>query len=413
MESTQKPTLKTAYDVVVVGGGMVGAATAIGLAQAGFSVCVLEPNPVEWSAQQPIGLRVSALTRASENILRHLGVWSQILSARAHPFVGMKVWDAFSRAEIDFHAKQLAEPNLGHLVENDLVQSALWQAFSQTPNLTVNVKQITQLQLPKQTDEWACVTLDDQTELRTRLVIGADGARSKVRTLAQIGLQTKEYDQCAVVGIVRTEKSHQDYCWQRYTADGPFAFLALAQNYSSIAWYLPIDKQAWALSLDDQSFALALEQASGARLGAIVEVGERGAFPLIRQHANHYVKQGLALVGDAAHTIHPQAGQGVNLGLMDAAALVETLVQAQKRGRDISSLSVLRPYERWRRGDNALVQNGMDALSWLYQDLPLQNAVRQQCLPLANFLTPVKSWLGSQALYGRGELPKMARVDSL
>ncbi|QKI89436.1 UbiH/UbiF/VisC/COQ6 family ubiquinone biosynthesis hydroxylase [Thiomicrorhabdus xiamenensis] len=402
------------WDAIIVGGGMVGAAAAIGLARNGFEVLLLERKAPHWSADEPLGVRVSALTRASENILRNLGAWEAICQQRCHAFRAMRVWDEFTTAEVTFNAADVGETDLGHVIENDLIQYALWQEFDACESLTVLLDQeITALKLPADGLSNSSLTLADGRKLNARMIVAADGGRSLVRQLAQIGLSTQDYDQCAVVGTVKTELSHQDCCWQRYTKDGPFAFLAMQDNYSSIAWYLPKEKCDWALSLDDQQFAAEVGKASDYRLGQVVEVGGRGAFPLVRQHANHYVKRGLALIGDAAHTIHPQAGQGVNLGLLDAAALVETLSRAKSEGRNFTSLSVLRQYERWRRGDNAIVQRSMEWFAWLYQDNPLKNGFRQTMLPLAERLKPGKNWLMEQALNGREALPEMARKYSL
>ncbi|BBP45677.1 ubiquinone biosynthesis hydroxylase UbiH [Thiosulfatimonas sediminis] len=414
--ATQADIYQQVWDVVVVGGGMVGAAAALGLAKNGFSVLVLEqqaPN-MDWNRQTPVGIRVSALTRASENILRNLNVWSFIVQNRHHPFRSMHVWDAFSSAEVTFNAAEIGEANLGYIIENDLIQSALWQGFAREPNLAVSLgSKIIDLQLPNADDAIAKLSLDNDKTLQARLVIAADGGRSQIRQLANIGLNRQDYDQCAVVGIVKTELPHQDTCWQRYTENGPFAYLSMGNNYSSIAWYLPIEKQQWALSLSDAEFAQALGKASDYRLGQVVEVGQRGAFPLIRQHSNHYVKHGLALIGDAAHTIHPQAGQGVNLGLLDAAALVDVLSAAKQANRDFSTLACLRKYERWRRGDNALVQRSMEWFAWFYQDNALKNGVRQGVLPIVNHFKPGKNWLMEQALNGREALPSLAQLYAI
>lgn len=404
------------WDAIIVGGGMVGAATALGLAKKGFSVMLLErqaPN-LQWNEKTPLGIRVSALTRASENILRNLDSWEFIENNRHHPFTAMRVWDAFTHVEVDFLAHQIGEYNLGYIVENDLIQAALWQQFAGQESLSVLLgEEIAELQLPEYAGDLAQLSLANGECLQAKLLVAADGGRSQIRQLANIGLNRQDYDQCAVVGTVKTELSHQDCCWQHYTADGPFAFLSMADNYSSIAWYLPIEKQQWALSLSNEEFAHQIAKASDYRLGQIVEVGQRGAFPLIRQHANHYVKNGLALIGDAAHTIHPQAGQGVNLGLLDAAAMVDVLVAAKQAGKDFAKLCNLRKYERWRRGDNALVQRSMEWFAWFYQDHLLQNGVRQSLLPMANRIKPAKNRLMEQALNGREALPSLAQIYAI
>lgn len=398
------------WDVIVVGGGMVGAALALGLGQQKFNVLLLERQhpDLQWNPEAAYGARVSALTRASENILKNLGAWQGIESRRYHPFSAMHVWDEATPSEVHFSAADMGEPNLGYTVENSIVQAAIWEPMIQLPNIKVLLgEQLEKLDLQS---EQACLFLKAGSELKADLVVAADGAMSQVRQLANIGLETHDYEQCAVVGCVKTEFSHQDTCWQRYRKDGPFAYLSMVNNVSSVAWYLPTDKMQWALDLSDSEYVAALEEASAGKLGAVTEVAERIAFPLVRRHAEHYVKSHLALVGDAAHTINPQAGQGVNLGFLDAAALIDTLVAARERNKPIGQFSVLRRYERWRRGDNALVQRSMEGFDWLFkQDAELKKTVRKTLLPMANNLTPVKNWLMSQALNGREALPTLAK----
>lgn len=398
------------WDVIVVGGGMVGAALALGLGQQNFKVLVLERQLPElsWDPETPYQTRVSALNRASENILKNLGAWAGVERRRYHPFTAMHVWDEITPAQVHFSAKDMGEPNLGYIVENRLVQAALWESMTELSNVSVLLDaQLNKLDLKS---KQACLYLQDGNKLKADLIVAADGAMSQVRQLANIGLETHDYEQCAVVGCVKTELAHQDTCWQRYCKEGPFAFLSMADGVSSIAWYLPVDKMDWALSLSDEAFSAAVSEASGWKLGAVTEVAERVAFPLVRRHARHYVKSHLALVGDAAHTINPQAGQGVNLGFLDAAALIETLVEARMQNKPIGQFSVLRRYERRRRGDNALVQRSMEGFDWLFgQDASLKAPLRKAIIPIANQITPVKNWLMDQALYGREALPKLAK----
>ena len=400
------------WDVIIIGGGMVGATAALGLAEQNFKVLLLEQfePDLAWSDQQPFQVRVSALTRASENILKALGVWQGIESRRCHAFTDMHVWESISDAQVHFSAADIHQPNLGHVVENAVIQAALWERLLKHPLVTLCIgEQVVDLKL---TSKWAEVVLKSGGTLKSRLVVGADGAASKTRQLAGIELTSHDYQQCAVVGCVETELSHQNTCWQRYQADGPFAFLAMADNHSSIAWYLPIDKMQWALSLSDEAFAEAITEASAAKLGQVIKLGERAAFPLIRRHANTYIQPHLVLIGDAAHTVHPQAGQGVNLGLLDAAALIDTLTYARQQTpeKDWSRRSVLRRYERWRRGDNVIVQRSMEGFDWLFQqDQTVKNTLRSQILPLADQAAPIKHWLMSQVLKGRDVLPSLAQ----
>ncbi len=307
----------------------------------------------------------------------------------------------------------MGEKNLGYTVENSVIQAALWEKVQACESIQVLLNQTIKSLRLEQGKAW--LEIDGMGEVQTELLVGADGAHSQIRQMAYIGLDTHDYEQCAVVGCVKTELPTQDTCWQRYTQDGPFAYLSMGEQVSSIAWYLPTEKMSWALGLSDKEFAEEVSKASDYRLGSVIEVGERAAFPLTRRHAEHYVKENLALVGDAAHTIHPQAGQGVNLGLLDAAALIETVLNAKQAGKAWGRRSVLRTYERWRRGDNAIVQRSMEAFDWLFkQDSGLKTTVkttfRKGFLPLANRLTPLKNWLMGQALSGREALPKLAKT---
>lgn len=409
MNVIDKTITDTTWDVVVVGGGMVGATVALGLGQQGMKVLLLERQAVDtaWSEERPYQVRVSALTRASEKILRNLGAWSGIASRRCHAFSAMHVWDDLSSGEIHFSAQEMGEPNLGYTVENEIIQAALWEQVEACDSIQLLLSPTIKTLRLEAGKAW--LDVEGVGEIKTELLVGADGALSQIRQLAYIGLDTHDYEQCAVVGCVKTELPTEDTCWQRYTSEGPFAYLSMGKHLSSIAWYLPTEKMEWALNLSDQAFALEVSKASNYRLGSVIEVGERAAFPLIRRHAAHYVKSNLALVGDAAHTIHPQAGQGVNLGLLDAAALIETVLSARLAGKSWGRYSVLRKYERWRRGDNAIVQRSMEAFDWLFkQDSNVKTTFRKGFLPLANHLTPLKNWLMGQALNGRESLPALA-----
>ncbi len=415
-EESSNILTQTHWDVIVVGGGMVGATIALGLGQKNFKVLLLENNKPHliWDENLPYQTRVSALTRASENILKNLGAWQGIKSRRLHPFKSMHVWDDFSEGEVHFSAAEMSEPNLGYVIENQVIQESLWEKIQNQENIT-SVFGLKIIELNLQKDQ-ATLIIADIGEVNTKLVVAADGANSKIRQLAAIELITHDYEQCAIVGCVKTEKSNQDTCWQRYTEEGPFAYLSMANDISSIAWYLPIEKMPWALSLNDQDFATEVTKASGEKLGNVTSVGERAGFALIRKHAKNYVKTRFVLAGDAAHTVHPQAGQGVNLGLLDAASLIEVLVNARQEGtqndKDWARHTVLRRYERWRRGDNAIVQRSMEAFDWIFKHQPIKIKFRKSFLPLANQLTPVKNWLMSQVLHGREALPDLAKKIS-
>lgn len=407
------------YDVIVVGGGMVGAAVALALkTQCQLRVALLEQNPSsqDWPtidlATHPT--RVSAISRASENLLRNLGVWSWLeQQQQLFPFVGMQVCDAEQAGEVHFDAADIGEANLGHLVANQAIQMALWYGLRQQ---NINILSGQSLVALNVDTELAYLDFADGTELTAKLVVGADGAMSKVRQLAGIGIDQHDYAQVAVVGCVQTSADHQQVCWQRYTPTGPFAFLPMGPKVSSIAWYMPADQQAWAMSLSKEDYHQALYQASAGQLGAIVDSWDRSAFTLTRRHAQTYVKPRIALVGDAAHTINPQAGQGVNLGFLDAASLIDVLAVAKNEPDDLElfdpgQFTLLRQYERWRRGDNALMQRAMEIFDWgLGQQAVGLNPVRSELMKLANLAKPVKNTLMKEALFGRKPYPSLTRI---
>ena len=407
---TERDRLKV--EIAVIGGGMVGAAAALGLAQAGFKVALVErrpPPPLE--AQPTCQVRVSALVRASEQLLQQLGVWTQIAAHSVWPFRAMRVWSEDVAGEVVFRADEIGEPNLGHVVPNQVLQAALWDALQVHSNVTCLTG--TELAGWETKPTELRVHLEDGQQFHARLLIGADGAHSVVRQKAFIPLDSHEYGQAAIVGCVRTERPHEDTCWQRYTAEGPIAFLAMRDNMSSLAWYMPQEKLEWALSLSDEAFSTELERASGGRLGRIVEVGERAGFPLVRRHARQYVKERVVLIGDAAHTVHPQAGQGVNLGFMDVVALIETLSEARAHGVSWDHPRVLQRYVRQRKADNLIVQRAMDGFDALFaQDLPWKRPLRQGVIQLAQSLTPLRQIMMMATLHGRGVRPALLANDS-
>ena len=386
-------------DVIVVGGGMVGASVALRLASAGLQVAVVERStPPTLDTVERCEVRVSALTHASERWLAQLGVWQTLLAHGAHPFRAMHVWADDVSGEVVFDATAVGERDLGHVLPNRLIQAALWARLAQQETVRSHESGIEAFEAD---GTGVHVTLENGDTLHGRLLVGADGARSQVRALAAIPVDAHEYGVAAIVGCVRTARPHEDACWQRYTADGPVAFLAMADNVSSLAWYLPLSKLEWALSLDDAAFAQALTEASGARLGAVEWVGERAAFPLVRRHARRYHAARVALVGDAAHTIHPQAGQGVNLGFLDAQALCDEILTAVEAGAPFWTERVLRRYQRRRYLDNLAVQRAMDGFDWLFaHDLPWKRPLRQ-ALVLGGRLKPAAALLTRFALDAR------------
>ncbi len=389
------------FDVIVIGGGMVGAATALALVQAGLEVAVVEkgtlPDPADIKLCET---RASALTPASQRFLATLGVWPY-LEAFVHPFTSMRVSSEDSAARVIFSAREVGTPALGWLVPNRAVQAALWSVLKGQVTLFEQAS-LTQLQQEK---EGVKVRLEDGASLYASVLVGADGAHSRVRALAHIPIESHEYGQSAIVACVKTARHHEDACWQHYTVTGPVAFLAMREGVSSLAWYVPEARCAELLALEDEVFCEALTEASQGLLGHVDWVGPRAGFPLVRRHARHYVKGAVVLVGDAAHTVHPQAGQGVNLGFLDAATLAEVIQEANLAGAPWWHAPVLNRYVRRRYADNHLVQRAMDGFDALFrQDFPWKAPLRWGVMRAAATVKPVRALLTEVAMTGRFEV---------
>jgi 2-octaprenylphenol hydroxylase len=396
------------YDVVIVGGGMVGLTMACALGGSALRVAVLEANPIqtEWP-EESIGLRVSAITHATRKVFEGIGAWQGMVERHVTSYGEMHVWDAGGDGVIHFDGAEIGTPSLGYIIENRIIQAELLLRAQHFSNID--------LLCPVRWQAWheekdrLHLILDDGRELSTRLLVAADGANSQVRERA--GIQTKGwgYDQHALMAIVQTEKSHQHTCWQRFLPNGPLAFLPMQDHYSCVVWSTTPEEAAELLALEKAEFAARLGEAFEYKLGAITEVRDRGQFPLRLQHALDYVKERIALVGDAAHAIHPLAGQGVNLGVLDAAALAETVLSTNVQKRDIGALNNLRRYERWRKGQNLAMMLSMDAFKRLFgsQAEPVK-LVRSVGLNATNALLPVKRFFMEYAVGNRGDLPRLA-----
>jgi 2-octaprenyl-3-methyl-6-methoxy-1,4-benzoquinol hydroxylase/2-octaprenylphenol hydroxylase len=385
-----------ALDVAVVGGGMVGAAAALALAKAGFATALLEARePAPWSAEQEVDLRVVGLAPSSIALLDELGVWASIREARSGPYAHMHVWDAESGASIHFDAANEGRDLLGHIVENNLVQWRLWLALE-----AAGVQRLCPAEVKgfEAQDDRIQLDLADGQSIAARLLVAADGAGSPLRKLAGIETRGRDYAQRAVVAHVRTERPHQGTAWQRFLPDGPLALLPLADGRSSVVWSLADDEAKRVLALDDDAFLAALGVASDFRLGRIVGSTPRAAFPLKLQLATTYQAERFVLLGDAAHAVHPLAGQGVNLGLRDVAELRDTLLAAREAGRDIAAAHVLRRYARRRRSADTLDALGFDALARIYgwRASPLV-AARGLGVRLVDRIGPLKRRLAEHA----------------
>jgi len=396
------------FDIAVVGGGMVGAAVALALDGRGFSVVLLEAREpqMQWQASTH-DLRVSAITRASQHLLERLDAWPAMVADRVTPYQAMQVWDNGGFGEIRFDAADIAEPDLGHIIENRVIVRALWQSLQRSGVDIRTPARVTNLHTG---DDGASLVLGSGETLPVGLVVGADGARSQVRELAGIASRSEPYDQHAVVATVSAEMGNRCTAWQRFMRTGPLALLPMQSDLFSIVWSTSPEEAARLRDLPLTEFNHALSEASEWRLGQLSLLGERAVFPLRLQHAEQYVLPGLALIGDAAHVIHPLAGQGVNLGFLDAGALVDALVAARERGLAPGTLRGLRRYERARRGHNTATQLAMDAFKHVFGSRsPLVGAMRNLGLGVAGSVGPLRRQFERVAL-GRGiELPSLSR----
>lgn len=402
------------YDVLIVGGGMVGATIACALGGSKLSVGVLEYQyPKGFEPDQPHDLRVSAISVASQNVIDMVGAWEGILSRRHCPYRRMKVWESDEvRASTEFVSDDIAQPYLGHIVENRIIQLALLERMAAFANVD--------LICPAKTESIdyspgaSVVRLEDGTEVIGRLLIAADGGESRVRQAAGIGVRRWDYEQCALVASVTTDFPQQDITWQQFTSTGPLAFLPLPGQHASLVWYNTPANVKRLMSLGEDQFMAELTDTFPESLGKIDRLLERGFFPLRRQHAQEYVKEGVALAGDAAHMIHPLAGQGVNIGLLDAAALAETILIAQRKGEDFTSLTVLKAYEKQRRNHNLVMMQAMDMFYRVFSNdnMPLK-IVRNIGLGLAERVTPAKNKVMRFAMGLDGPLPALARLEDI
>jgi 2-octaprenylphenol hydroxylase len=396
------------YDVVIVGGGIVGTTLACALAEEQLRVAILEHNLPPPAPSGDYTLRVSAIAPSSRTIFERIGVWSDMQLQRICPVEEMHIWDAGGSGAIHFDSADLGEPCLAYIIENDAMLAALWQRMAQCQHTKSYCP--TELDSIEVHDSHVTVRLAAGGHLSARLLVGADGPRSTVRTCMGISSTRWDYAQQGIVAMVVVEEPRRHVAWQRFLPTGPLAFLPLPDGRYSIVWSVDATQAEDLLAQDDATFLGSLQAAFGGRLGRMRSSSARLAFPLQRAHAQRYVAPRMALIGDAAHTVHPLAGQGVNLGLLDAAVLAEVVLDAHRAGRDIGSLSTVRRYERWRKGDNLAMLILTDGLKRLFgSSTSTLVQLRNTGLNLTNALTPLKLTLMRHAAGLAGDLPRLAR----
>ncbi|WP_249554372.1 FAD-dependent oxidoreductase [Shewanella sp. 8A] len=377
------------FDVVLVGGGMVGAATAIGLAQQGLNVAVVESfTPEAYSSEQALDVRVSAISVASEHLLEQLGALDSLLKMRNVPYLGLETWE-LDGCITQFHSSQIGASHLGHIVENRLVQLALWEQMQQWENI--------QLFCPERVAYFArgvdtvSVHLQSGYSLEAKLLVGADGANSQVRQWAGIGISGWDYAQSAMLINIQTAQGQQDVTWQQFTPSGPRSLLPLPGNHASLVWYDDANRIKQLMQLNNKQLADQIRQHFPSRLDSDFTVEAKGSFALTRRHAQAYFKPNVVILGDAAHTINPLAGQGVNLGFKDVGALLTAIKTALTEDKPWWSTEVLSQYQAKRYLDNQLMMTTMDVFyaSFSNDILPLK-LLRNGALKLANINSPIK-----------------------
>ena len=402
----------TDYDVAVIGGGLNGMTAALAVAACGFRVVVIEPRATTYPLPDAFDPRNYAITQASIQILKNLGVWTYVDEQRNADIERMEVWDANSRGRLEFSSGTILAPRFGVISEHANLGRALHQAIGGHAKVEFREAEVQDINLEPDARE---LVFDDASRLRATLVLCVDGAWSTNREKLGILSTPVAYQQNALVCNVRTGKPHSNVARQVFQHEGPLAFLPLADAHqSAIVWTNSVESAENLMALDAHEFARRLETAFGQTLGDIEVLSERFAFPLYKMHVSRYDAERAALVGDAAHVVHPLAGQGLNLGIMDAAVLAEVLAPLAERSKMPATnlRRALRRYSRWRAHDNALMLHATDKLNQLFAQhaKPLQLA-RGLGLNLTNKIPPLMRMFVQHAVGKAGELPALARAD--
>ncbi|MEO8002859.1 MAG: FAD-dependent oxidoreductase [Arenimonas sp.] len=390
------------FDIAVVGAGIVGSCAALSLARAGYRIALVEAHePKPWSEAMP-DLRVVALAPDNKKLLDECGAWKNMAGRRVQPYTDMRVWDAAAGNELHLSASQQAQEFLGLIIENNNIADALWQAIKLESRISCfcpdKLESIEQESL-------VTLTLKSGAVVKAGLVLGADGASSKVRELLGLKTNKNDYGQSGVVAYVKTERSHENTAWQRFLPTGPLAFLPCSDGRCSIVWTLPKDEAERLLQSDEETFCRELARAFDARLGNVMEVSQRAAFPLQRQLSQEMLVGRVVLIGDAAHTVHPLAGQGVNLGLRDVSTLLDLLgkaktsVENSKQKNDaVVSQNKLERWARRRISENAIAAYSFEAINRVFSnDEVLPTLMRGHMFGMANSFLPLRSFLLRQA----------------
>lgn len=397
-------------DVLIIGAGIVGLTFAAALSQTNLKIIILEQQKLKQEAlSEDYHVRVSAIARAQENIFKKLNIWSDIQNQRLSTFEKMHVWFDEARNAIDYSAKDLGEDHLGCIIENVVLQNNLLKYIKRHPNIQIIEDVKLKNYLP---NENHVEILDEKNQkIHAKLIVGADGANSWLRQKAFIPCIKKSYEHSAIIANIKISKPHNKTACQRFFNNEILAFLPLQDEHlCSIVWSCPPKRAEFLMSLSEEQFNQELEFFYESYLGETLLQSQRYCFPLHRQHAKDYVVHRLALIGDAAHTIHPLAGQGLNCGILDAVTLAEEIVVAVKNKKDFSSKQILNNYARIRKNDNSIMMFTMDIFkNALNNDFLAIKTIRNLGLRITDNLPFVKNSLMEYAMGFRGNVPAMAR----
>lgn len=398
----------THYDVIVVGAGMVGAACVCLLGRIGdklpsshLKIALIESRPLQPFNPSRFDPRVAALTEKTRGLLEHCDIWESIEVNRVRPYTAMRVWDAEGTGRINFDCRNVHQPNLGHIVEASAITTALMAHIEQLPNVDFFCPAV--IENYQMQESGVILDLDNGSEIAGNLIVAADGANSSVRDQFQFATREWDYRQQAIVTTITTEQSNQQTAWQRFMHTGPLALLPLNDNegrhHCSIVWSQDTKEADRLMALSDADFCQQLSVASEYCLGQVTGVDKRFLIPLIQRHAIDYVKPRVALIGDAAHSIHPLAGQGVNLGFADAQVLAKEINRAFSRGIDVGDLSVLNRYQRQRKPENLAAMAAMEGFKRLFgSSNPALRLVRNKGMSGVDQMTPLKNHLIKTAM---------------
>lgn len=396
--------------LTIIGGGIVGLLLAALLADEKINVVVIEAKKplLHWDTGN-LDSRVSAINSVSQRLLKIIGIWQEIHSKAYSPLIKLKIWDGFGGAKIIFDSADVGAPSLGAIVENREMVRALWQRLQNDPyvKLVCPAKPLYLLQ----SDDFIELELNNKQKIQTFCVVGADGSNSWLREKMKIKLNERPYNQSAIVAVVKTENDHQQTGWQVFLPKAVVALLPLADPHNcAIVWSSTTEEADKLMMMDERTFKVKLNNAFGLQLGEIHCLNSPKSVPLIMRHAKKYVKLRTVLIGDAAHTIHPLAGQGVNLGFMDAACLAQCIIDAQQEKRDVGSSRVLRRYERWRKGDNTIMLAAMRLFKECFgTQFSFIVQARNMGLTITNRFSFLKNFWMKIAMGETSDLPKLMK----